>query len=137
MSRGTRRESGSAVLVAALGAVALAVGAFAPALANSSAAAAAAAAAPGAALPGHIVLPQAAPHVPAGSTPYGSPPAAQVLHLDAVLAAQDPAGLAQAVAAVSTPGSPDYRHYLERGAVCSAVRADRGRGGAGVLGAAQ
>ena len=29
-----------------------------------------------------------------------------------VLAGQNPAGLAQAVAAVSTPGSPDYRHYL-------------------------
>ena len=28
------------------------------------------------------------------------------------LAGRDPAGLAQAVAAVSTPGSPDYRHYL-------------------------
>ena len=50
--------------------------------------------------------------MPAGSTQYGSPPAGQVLHLDAVLAGQDPAGLAQAVAAVSTPGSPDYRHYL-------------------------
>ena len=35
-----------------------------------------------------------------------------MLDLDVVLAGQDPAGLAQAVAAVSTPGSPDYRHYL-------------------------
>ena len=66
----------------------------------------------GAALPGQIVLPQAAPHVPAGSTQFGAPPAGQVLDLDVVLAGQDPAGLAQAVAAVSTPGSPDYRHYL-------------------------
>ena len=35
-----------------------------------------------------------------------------MLDLDVVLAGQDPDGLAQAVAAVSTPGSPDYRHYL-------------------------
>ena len=109
MNRGARRESGSAVLLAALGAVALTVGALAPAVASSSAAGATA---NGTALPGHIVLPQAVPHVPAGSTQYGAPPAGQVLHLDAVLAGQDPAGLAQAVAAVSTPGSPDYRHYL-------------------------
>ena len=66
----------------------------------------------GAAPPGRIVLPQAVPHVPAGSTQYGAPPAGQVLDLDVVLAGQDPAGLSQAVAAVSTPGSPDYRHYL-------------------------
>ncbi len=66
----------------------------------------------GAALPGHVVLPQAAPQLPAGSTTLGAAPAGQVLDLDVVLAGQDPAGLAQAVAAVSTPGSPDYRHYL-------------------------
>jgi hypothetical protein len=112
------RGAGAAVLLAALGASALTLGALAPAVAASSAAAAAAAgptAAPGATgatLPGHIVLPQAVPQVPVGSTRYGSPPADLVLHLDAVLAGQDPAALAQAVAAVSTPGSPDYRHYL-------------------------
>ena len=66
----------------------------------------------GAALPGHVVLPQAAPQLPAGSTTLGAAPAGQVLDLDVVLAGQDPDGLAQAVAAVSTPGSPDYRHYL-------------------------
>ena len=111
MNRGARRESGSAVLLAVLGAVALTVGALAPAVA-SAAAGRRPRCRDRAALPGHIVLPQAVPHVPAGSTQYGSPPAGQVLHLDAVLAGQDPAGLAQAVAAVSTPGSPDYRHYL-------------------------
>jgi hypothetical protein len=52
------------------------------------------------------------PHVPAGSTQYGAPPGGQTLHLDVVLAGQDPGGLSQAVAALSTPGSPDYRHYL-------------------------
>jgi subtilase family serine protease len=66
----------------------------------------------GAALPGRVVLSQAVPHVPAGSTRYGAPPAGQVLDLDVVLAGQNPAGLAQAVAAVSTPGSPEYRQYL-------------------------
>jgi subtilase family serine protease len=35
-----------------------------------------------------------------------------VLNLDVVLAGQNPTGLAQAVAAVSTPGSPEYHHYL-------------------------
>ena len=66
----------------------------------------------GAAAPGRIVLPQAAPQLPAGSSQLGSAPANQVLDLDVVLAGQDPTGLAQAVAAVSTPGSPEYRHYL-------------------------
>ena len=66
----------------------------------------------GAALPGRIVLPQAAPRLPAGSTQLGAAPAGQVLNLDVVLAGQNPAGLTQAVAAVSTPGSPDFRHYM-------------------------
>ena len=66
----------------------------------------------GAASPGRIALPQAAPHLPAGASRLGAAPAGQVLDLDVVLAGQNPAGLAQTVAAVSTPGSPDYRHYL-------------------------
>jgi Pro-kumamolisin, activation domain/IPT/TIG domain len=66
----------------------------------------------GPAMPGHIVLAQAAPVLPAGSTRLGSAPASDVLDLDVALAGQNPSGLAQAVAAVSTPGSPDYRHYL-------------------------
>ncbi len=65
-----------------------------------------------AAAPGRVVLPQAVPSVPAGSTQYGAPPAGQVLDLDVVLAGQNPSGLSQAVDAVSTPGSPDYRNYL-------------------------
>ena len=52
------------------------------------------------------------PHVPADAARLGSAPPDQVLTLDVALAGQDPAGLAQAVAAVSTPGSPGYRHYL-------------------------
>ena len=61
---------------------------------------------------GQVVLPQAVPPVPAGSTQDGTAPAGQVLDLDVVLAGQNPTGLAAAVAAVSTPGSPDYRRYL-------------------------
>jgi hypothetical protein len=57
-------------------------------------------------------LPQAPPHIPAAVAHLGSAPSDQVLTLAVVLAGQDPSGLAQAVAAVSTPGSPDYRHYL-------------------------
>ena len=50
--------------------------------------------------------------MPADASRLGAAPSGQVLQLDVVLAGQDPAGLAQAVAAISTPGSPDYRHYL-------------------------
>ncbi len=50
--------------------------------------------------------------MPAGTQQLGAAPAGQVLDLDVVLAGQNPSGLDQAVAAVSTPGSPQYRHYL-------------------------
>ncbi|HEY5385706.1 MAG TPA: protease pro-enzyme activation domain-containing protein, partial [Acidimicrobiales bacterium] len=46
------------------------------------------------------------------ATAVGTAPAGEVLDLDVVLAGQNPSGLAQAVAAVSTPGSPEYRHYV-------------------------
>ena len=59
-----------------------------------------------------VTLPQAAPHVPAGVAELGAVPLDQVVHLDVALAGQDPTALARAVAAVSTPGSPDYHHYL-------------------------
>jgi hypothetical protein len=100
VNRGARR--GSTVLwTGVLGAVALTFGALAPVLGSA-----------GAAGGGRVVLPQAVPHLPAGSTQFGAPPAGQTLDLDVVLAGQNPNGLAQAVAAVSTPSSPDYRHYL-------------------------
>jgi len=86
-------------MAGACAATVLVVGALVPGLA-------------GAAAPGRIILPQAAPRLPAGSTQLGAAPATQELNLDVVLAGPNPAGLAQAVAAVSTPGSPDYRHYL-------------------------
>ena len=59
-----------------------------------------------------VALPQAVPHIPAGVTQLGTAPSGQVLKLNVALAGQDPAALAQAVDAVSTPGSPDYRHYV-------------------------
>jgi len=92
------------LLAAALGAAGLVAGALAPPAASGAASPAA--------LQPKVALPQAAPRVPADVARLGSPPPDQILHLDVALAGQNPAGLAQAVAAVSTPGSPDYRHYL-------------------------
>jgi hypothetical protein len=97
VKRGDRR--GAALVAVVLGAAALSTGALSPGPA-------------GAAQSGRLALPQAAPHLPNGSTKFGTPPGGQVLHLDVVLAGQNAPGLAQAVAAVSTPGSADYRHYL-------------------------
>ncbi len=58
-------------------------------------------------------LRQSAPTVPTGTERLGTAPSGQVLNLDVVLAGQDPAGLAAAADAVSTPGSAQYRHYLD------------------------
>jgi Pro-kumamolisin, activation domain/IPT/TIG domain len=99
--RGQRRAVG--VFAVALAAAALTAGALGPA---------AAAGGPAAALPGRTVLPQSPPTLPAGAERLGAPPAAQMLDLDVVLAGQNVDGLAAAVAATSTPGSPGYRHYL-------------------------
>ena len=52
------------------------------------------------------------PTLPAGATRLGAEPGSRTVHLTVGLAGQDPAGLAAEVAAVSTPGSPDYHHYL-------------------------
>jgi hypothetical protein len=66
----------------------------------------------GAAIEPKVTLPQAAPNLPPGTAHLGAAPSSQVLNLDVVLVGRDPAGLAQAVAAVSTPGLPEYHHYL-------------------------
>jgi hypothetical protein len=65
-----------------------------------------------AALQPKMTLPQAAPAIPAGTAQVGAAPSSQVLNLDVVLQGQNASGLSQAVAAVSTPGSPEYHHYL-------------------------
>ncbi len=59
-----------------------------------------------------MVLPQAVPNLPVGTAHLGAAPTGEALHLDVVLAGQDPNGPTQAVSAVSTPGSPEYHHYL-------------------------
>ncbi len=59
-----------------------------------------------------VALPGAVPQVPSDVTRLGALPADRVVRFDLSLAGQDPAGLAAEVTAVSTPGSPDYRHYL-------------------------
>jgi hypothetical protein len=101
-----KRRNGSGPLVAA----ALVAGALGPvAFAGLDLGASGAVAA---ALPPNVALPRAAPYVPAGTAHLGAAPASQVLDLDVVLAGHDPTGLAQAVTAVSTPGSQEYHHYL-------------------------
>ncbi len=100
--RGHRRRS--ALVAVALGVVVPAGVALAPVVAGVHAA--------GAAGQAKVVLPQSAPQIPSNAKALGAAPPSQVLNLDVTLAGQDPAGLAQAVAAVSTPGSPQYRHYL-------------------------
>ncbi|HEY3842884.1 MAG TPA: protease pro-enzyme activation domain-containing protein [Acidimicrobiales bacterium] len=59
-----------------------------------------------------VALPGEMPTLPTGTTETGPVPSGEMLHLDVGLAGQDPTGLAQEVAAVSTPSSPEYRQYL-------------------------
>jgi Pro-kumamolisin, activation domain/IPT/TIG domain len=98
---------GTALVAVTAGALLLASGALAPAVGAGAGVAGAAVSETKVPLSG-----AAPPNVPAEARDLGPAPGGQVLSLDVVLAGQDPAGLAQAVAAVSTPGSPDYHHYL-------------------------
>jgi pro-kumamolisin-like protein len=59
-----------------------------------------------------VALHDELPSIPRAMHRYGTVPTSQVLHLDVVLAGQDPAGLAEEVDAISTPGSPQYHQYL-------------------------
>ena len=110
MNPGHRRVALRAALLAALGTLTLGAGIVASAV--SPAGAGAGAASSPSALQSKVVLPQAVPAIPADAAHLGWAPPDQVLNLDVALAGRDPAGLAQAVAAVSTPGSPEYRQYL-------------------------
>lgn len=56
------------------------------------------------------------PLQPAQIVAVGKAPAAATLDLDVVLRPRNPAALAAFVADVSTPASPNYRHYLPKGA---------------------
>ena len=62
--------------------------------------------------PARVALPGELPKVPSDASRLGAVPGSQTLHLDVSLAGQNPAGLSEEVAAVSTPGSPSYHHYL-------------------------
>jgi subtilase family serine protease len=53
-----------------------------------------------------------APAVPADAHIAGAVPDTTSLHVTVTLQSQDPAGLASFANAVSTPGSPQYRHYM-------------------------
>ena len=99
----TKRRIG-ARWTATLGAVVLGAGVVVPTLTFG--------ASPSGAAAPRMSLPNSVPSLPAGTARLGTPAGDEVLHLDAVLAGQDPSGLQQAVAAVSTPGSPQYHHYL-------------------------
>ncbi len=103
-----RAQRKAALTGAAAGAVLFCVGVLAPAVGPTGAAGLGA----GAAVLPRVALPQAVPALPSDTTKLGTAPADTVLHLDVSLAGQNPSGLAAAVNAVSTPGSPDYRHYL-------------------------
>jgi hypothetical protein len=96
------------ILGAALSVAALGVGALAP----LTAAGAAGATGAGPAAMAKVPLPGEVPKIPSDVKRLGPVPSAQVLHLEVGLAGQDPTGLANEVAAVSTPGSPGYHHYL-------------------------
>ncbi len=85
-------------------AAALCVGALTPLVISGTAGATTA--------PSRVALHGELPTVPSGVTRLGPVPASQVLKLDVGLAGQDPTGLSDAVRAVSTPGSPDYHHFL-------------------------
>src|SRR5580658_6975477 len=57
-----------------------------------------------------------APVTPKSAQLLGPAPHGARLHLEVALSPRDPAALTAAVAAVSTPGSPDYHQYLPPGA---------------------
>jgi len=70
-----------------------------------------------------IHIGRAAP-VPANATPAAAPADARPLHLRIELAPRDPAALHAFVTAVGDPRSPQYRHYLARGAFGTRFGAD-------------
>jgi hypothetical protein len=86
-------------------ALALCAGALGPVLVASTAAAAPNRVA-------RVALGGDLPKIPSDVSRLGSVPGSRVLHLEVSLAGQDPTGLTEDVAAVSTPGSPLYHHYL-------------------------
>ncbi len=77
--------------------------------------------------PGPLVrLAGAAPLLPAGSAVVGPADASAEVTVDVALHPRDQSALDAFVAAVSTPGSPQYHHYLAARSVRPDVRADPG-----------
>jgi Pro-kumamolisin, activation domain len=76
---------------------------------------AAAPSAPAGASTARVVFSSLVPRVPSNAHITGAVPATQLVHVNVVLAPADPSALSAAVAAVSTPGSPDYRHFVPAG----------------------
>ena len=80
---------------------------------------ASASAAPDHAVSARTTIGRTAP-VPQGAARLGPAPATAPLRIDVVLEPRDPSALARFAAAVSTPGNPQYRHFLPRGQLARA-----------------
>jgi len=78
------------------------------------------AATPSAGATTHVSLGRAPSPLPPGSQVQGAAPSGPVMSLDVALKPRDPATLDAFVAAVSTPGSPTFHHYLATGQFASA-----------------
>ena len=65
--------------------------------------------------PAKVRLSGSAPALPAGATVVGSTPGSTDVDAEVSMEPRDPAALQAFVDAVSTPGSPEYRHYLAKG----------------------
>ena len=106
MARPSYRLWAAAVTITAIAVIALSLSTDAPASAVSSP------------VPAHAVgrLPigRLSP-VMAGATRVGSTPESTALSFDVVLKPRDPGALARLATAVSTPGNPQYRHFLPKG----------------------
>ena len=63
---------------------------------------------------GRVVRVAGTPRLPSGAVVTGPTPGAETVTADVALKPRDPAALDAFVAAVSTPGSPEFRHYLHK-----------------------
>lgn len=106
----TRRRAASSVAVAALTAAAAFAGAASLAATAGSAGAATAGSRPAATRIGSVVA------LPAGARALGALPSSTSIHVDVVLEPRNSAALQAFATAVSTPGSPLFRHFLAKGA---------------------
>jgi hypothetical protein len=94
------RLAGTSLLIA-LGVVAVPLGSISSAGASGT--------------PGGSSIVSGAAEAGPGVAELGVTPSAAPLQIDVGLEPRDPAALSAFVTSVSTPGSPDYRHYLAKG----------------------